>query len=91
MIPSSYTIEYQVYTEAQRKVLKIWESAPPSEDRKLPWLYQINYELAEEKSACEIINHLLEAAGAGKISDYQFTKLNGKIKVMPHPTLKLLR
>lgn len=91
MMPSSYTIEYQICKDREREILKIWEVVPNSVGSKQPWLYQMNYELSGDTSAHLIINYVLEAAGATQLTSYQFTRLNGKIKVMPNPTLRLFR
>jgi hypothetical protein len=91
MIPNGYTIQYQVQSKSDKQILQVWELDPTANVAQKPWLYQMNYELSDHNSACSIINNILEAAGASKISDYQFAKFKGKIKVMPNPTLKLFR
>ena len=91
MNPPSYTIQYHVTKSKNtpKQVLRIWETDPGALHDEDAILYQINYELDETSGAHQVINHLLEAAGAQRLTPYQFEKLKGKLKVNPNPTLRL--
>lgn len=89
---SGYTLQYQIWQDQdQQHMLSIWEPIAANNASKDAFLYQINYPIASEQCACAVLNEVLQAAGSKKITPYQFERLRGKIKVMPNPTLKLLR
>jgi len=93
-ISPSYTIQYHVTQQSvaakMKCILHIWELSPNASSQD-DILYQLNYEVEEESSVHRIINYLLGSAGAKQLSAYQFEKLQGKLKVNPNPTLRLLR
>lgn len=92
MAPSTYTIQYHITSrpmgDDSKLILQIWETVPGSHTNGQALLYQINYELQSDQGACTVINHLLESAGATQLTDYQFSKLQGRLKVHPNPTLR---
>ncbi|MEB3273677.1 MAG: hypothetical protein ACO4AI_01910 [Prochlorothrix sp.] len=88
---SGYTLQYQVWQDHGQQMLSIWEPIASTDASQEAFLYQMNYRIDSEQSACALLNHVLKAAGAEKVTPYQFQKLRGKIKVMPNPTLKLMR
>ncbi|KKJ01035.1 hypothetical protein [Prochlorothrix hollandica] len=91
MADPGYTLQYQIWQNQDQQMLSIWEPVPQNRNPDIPFLYQMNYPVDSAQSACVLLNEILKVAGAEKITPYQFSKLNGKIKVMPNPTLKLFR
>lgn len=88
---SGYTLQYQIWQNQGQQMLSIWEPIAATQGHPTTFLYQINYPIASEQCACAVLNEVLGAAGSEKITPYQFERLRGKIKVMPNPTLKILR
>jgi len=69
-------------------VLKIWEPAPKS---RKPYLYQLNYKLASEALARQILNQHLAMLGGQHISDDQPLEPMGEfsLNLDAEPTVSL--
>lgn len=82
---SSHTIKYRILPETEGVCLSIWEPAPRTSNRDKPYRFSLNYKLASETEAKEMLNRYLNAYGAMAL---KHTDIPPKrhLKVLPNPT-----
>lgn len=79
-----YTID--AVPEQQQFILRIWEPAPSS---RKPYLYQLNYKLASETAARQVLNQHLALMGGQPFSEEQSLPTEGEIAIHLEPTVAL--
>ncbi len=72
--------------EQQHFVLRIWEPAPTG---RKPYLYQLNYKLASEEAARQVLNQHLMLMGGQPFHDSQPLPPQGEVEVHSEPTVTL--
>ncbi|MEB3273616.1 MAG: hypothetical protein ACO4AI_06890 [Prochlorothrix sp.] len=86
MTPKALHYTIDTAQNGQQILLRIWEPAPSS---RKPYLYQLNYKLASEEAARQVLNQHLALMGGDLLSTSQPLQAEGEFSIAEEPTIAL--